>query len=212
MTDLLTPTLITNIILALLPFVTMFAYYLYGLVEQRLPKNQADMLERVVTSAVYMVEQQYPDVGGAAKKKLAENVINGLIRSLGLPVPTIAAIDAALEASVFRLQQMPSVLAARQAKAVGVVGQAQRMGQTEQVLRIPGMVPTEGVFRSNVAYAPMAGMNNAMHDDLTSAGQNSWSSGPIGIPVPNAGTSSNMYMGNTVNPNSTPNAWGMGNV
>jgi LL-H family phage holin len=198
LSSILSPTVITDIILALLPFIATLAYYFCRLIEQSLPKNQANMLDRVVLHAVQMVEQRYPDAGGVAKKKLAENIISTLLKSFGLPVPSAAAIDAALEATVFQLQQMPSVMAAKQAKVVVTVGQTS--GAVPQNGG-PTQVPVSSV--GSAGYTAMGGDAG----DATSAALRAWSA-PVSPPMPNVGAPMNVYPGNAAN---QPNMWGTGN-
>lgn len=195
MMNVLNPTMITNIILVLLPFIATLAYYFCRLIEQRLPKNQAEMLDHIVKYAVQMVEQQYSGAGGTAKKKLAENLIIDLLKSFGLPIPSVTAIDAALEASVFQLQQMPSVLAAKQgAGPAGPTGQAQSTGIANDASQ-PQMA-----FRPSFAYTPGMPMSPGPHaDDATSMALHSWP-GQMGTPTPNVLTPGNVYTGNAMNP------------
>jgi LL-H family phage holin len=189
--NVLNATMITNIILVLLPFIATLAYYFCRLIEQRLPRHQADMLDRVVKYAVQMVEQQYSGAGGTAKKKLAENVIIDLLKSFGLPIPAVSAIDAALESTVFQLQQMPSVLAAKQ----GPTGQTQSAGMVAN-----DASQSQMTFRPNFAYTPGAPMpTNAHADDATSMALRSWP-GQMGTPAPNVITPGNVYTGNAMNP------------
>lgn len=207
--DTIDPTTMTNIILALLPFIASFAYYLFTLVDHRLPKKQLEMLGQIVTYAVQMVEQQYPDAGGSAKKKLAETIIADIFKAFKLPVPSPAAIDAALESTVFLLQQVPSVAASKQAKAQQINGTTHNSASTA--------LPTPGGGTSALtaasSYTPLPIGNGQNHPNTgpgdMSATIQSWSNvAPVAsTPLINpANIISTSLTGNATRP--VPNTWG----
>jgi LL-H family phage holin len=190
-TNLLKNPVLANLILVLLPFVASFAYYIFKVLEQRLPRRQAEMLDKVVHYAVQTVEQMYTDAGGAAKKKLAETMIVELFKTSGLAVPSMQMIDAAIEATVFQLQQMPTVMSAKAAKRVSV-----QTGSTDQLsanvtvpLSQPGRIQdsVDGSalqFVPHLAYTPMSSplttnVPNSAAEDAGATLQ-AWSSGQGG--------------------------------
>ena len=106
-------TLLTNLILALLPFATALAVWLSRLLLQRLPENQRAALDQFVKYAVQNVEQVYTNAGSDQKKTLAATLIADMFQAFHLPVPPKSAIDAAIESTVFEINQLPAQQAAK---------------------------------------------------------------------------------------------------
>jgi hypothetical protein len=101
-------TMITNLILSLLPFAVALAVWLAKLLLQLLPENQRVALDQFVKYAVQNVEQVYTNAGSDQKKTLAAALIADMFQAFHLPVPPKSAIDAAIESTVFEINQLPA--------------------------------------------------------------------------------------------------------
>jgi LL-H family phage holin len=95
----------TALIPYLIPFLIAGCAYGYQLLAQRLPEKQRAALDQFAGIAVAKIEQQYSSASGPNKKQLAIELIGDLFKSFGLPIPSTGAIDAAIEAAVFAINQ-----------------------------------------------------------------------------------------------------------
>lgn len=96
--------LLSTIIFFLMPGSVGAVYYLCRVLAQRLPEYQRQALEQFATQAVRKVEQQFTNNPG--KKDLAESYIISMFKAFNLPVPPKEAIDIAIEAAVYLLDQV----------------------------------------------------------------------------------------------------------
>lgn len=96
--------LISTIIFFLMPGSVGAVYYLCRVLAQRLPEQQRVALEQFARLAVQKVEQQYTN--NPEKKALAEAFVATMFKSFNLPVPPKEAIDIAIEAAVYLLNQL----------------------------------------------------------------------------------------------------------
>jgi Bacteriophage holin of superfamily 6 (Holin_LLH) len=96
--------IVSNLIIALLPFLSLLAAYLYKIIAAKLPEAQRQILEQFVQFGVQMAEQ----VGGsgAQKKAIALQAIDQLFHTFNMPVPDDAAVDTMIESAVFLVNQM----------------------------------------------------------------------------------------------------------
>lgn len=98
-----TQSMVSNIIILLLPVMLMLDLWLFHWIGNRLPEKQRAALDHFVDIAVKNVEQQYTD--NPDKKNLAIKIVKQSFQALKLPVPDAALIDAAIEACVYELRQ-----------------------------------------------------------------------------------------------------------
>jgi len=94
---------LNNLILALLPFITAGAAYLYQIAVQRMPAAQRQTLEQFTKIAAGKIEQVYPGAGSENKKQLATELVTDLFKAFKLPAPDPRAIDAAIENAVLSI-------------------------------------------------------------------------------------------------------------
>jgi LL-H family phage holin len=97
-------TLISYLVLAVLPFIALVASYLYKIIVAKLPEAQRKILEQIVQYAVQMAEQM--GGSGQQKKAIALQVIEQMYQSFKLPVPDEAVINTMVESAVFLINQM----------------------------------------------------------------------------------------------------------
>lgn len=113
------------------PFLCVMAIWCLKFFEHLLPARQQEMLERCVGMAVAMAEQSYDDYGPLEKKQIAVRAAIDLFHAFHLPVPQAAALNTAIEASVFAVRQaqaqsqMPLPVAPPAALALPALAQPQ---------------------------------------------------------------------------------------
>ncbi len=91
----------------LIPFLLALAGWLYQRAVGLLPANKQAVVMQIVQLAVHAAEQIGEGSSGAAKKKIAQDLISSSLASLGLRVHP-AIVDAAIEGLVFSLNQQQS--------------------------------------------------------------------------------------------------------
>ena len=99
----LSPTDITNIIIAAFPFLALFAGIIYRYTGQRVPSNVVASLTQFATIAVQMIEQIESNASPAQKKAQAVQEVEALFKAAHLPVPPEEVISAAIESAVYLL-------------------------------------------------------------------------------------------------------------
>jgi len=104
-------TPISDILIALFPFIVALVVYLYRLAVQRLPESQVARLQQFALMTVQYIQQFYSSSTGAQKKELAMQMLIQLFKEFGLPVPDEAVLNAAIEAAVWIIKQVPTTAA-----------------------------------------------------------------------------------------------------
>jgi LL-H family phage holin len=104
-----TTDLISNITLALLPFLSLLAAYIFKIISKKLPENQLRALHQLSTYAVHMVEQIYSNAPGTQKKELATQTLMQLFSDFNLPVPSAQAIHSAIESALLLMNNLPQI-------------------------------------------------------------------------------------------------------
>ena len=97
-------TLISNGLIALLPFIAALAAYLYKATVARMPEAQRQALAQFACDAVQFVEMAYTNAPSDQKKAQAMKTIVDFFNEFRLPVPSDAVLSAAIEAAVFQFQ------------------------------------------------------------------------------------------------------------
>jgi LL-H family phage holin len=109
-----TGDIISNIILILLPFLSLLAAYIFKIISKKLPEHRLHALQQLSTYAVHMVEQVYCNVPGTRKKELATQTLIRLFSEFNLPVPSDQAIHCAIEAAVLLMNNLPQIAQAKE--------------------------------------------------------------------------------------------------
>jgi LL-H family phage holin len=107
MNTLLT-SLIQYAILLSIPLLSVLVVWLGQQLVRSLPTQQREALEQFARIAVQKVEQQDGNLDGAAKKQLAASLIIKLFNTFKIPLPPEEITDAAIEAAVFLVNQIPT--------------------------------------------------------------------------------------------------------
>ena len=108
-----TNDIISNIILALLPFLSLLAAYIFKIISKRLPESRLQALQQLSTYAVHMIEQIYSNAPGPQKKELAAKAVMRLFSEFNLPVPSSEAINMAIESAVLLMNNLPQIAQAK---------------------------------------------------------------------------------------------------
>lgn len=103
-------TLSTIIVVVALCIAVFVAIYITDLLKQKLPSHTLPALEQFARMAVRKVEQQSLGISGATKKQLAIACVGVLFNEYKLPIPTIEAIDIAIEAAVLSCPKAPKLV------------------------------------------------------------------------------------------------------
>jgi LL-H family phage holin len=99
--------LIQYAILLSIPLLSALVVWLGLQLVRSLPTQQREALEQFARIAVQKVEQQNGDLDGAAKKRLAVDLVIKLFNTFKIPQPPEEVIDVAIEAAVFFIGQIP---------------------------------------------------------------------------------------------------------
>jgi hypothetical protein len=82
------------------------SFYLYQILERRLPENINRSLFQFAKEAVYYTEQVCLKADSAAKKRYAINVVYDLFHEFKLPIPSEIAIDIAIESALVQMKSL----------------------------------------------------------------------------------------------------------
>lgn len=83
------------------------AIHLSKYLSQKLPEYTTVKLEQFARMAVQHVEQTSKTLSGPSKKQLARTTVFKLFNIYKLPVPSVEALDIAIESAVFALPKSP---------------------------------------------------------------------------------------------------------
>jgi LL-H family phage holin len=109
---LLLTLLIQYVILLSIPLLCALVVWLCHQLIRSLPTQQRDALEQFARIAVQQVEQQNASLSGTAKKQLAISLVIKLFNTFKIPLPPEDIVDAAIEAAVFFIKQLPAAVGA----------------------------------------------------------------------------------------------------
>jgi LL-H family phage holin len=100
--------IIQYVILLSIPLLCALVVWLCQQLVRSLPTQQRDALEQFARIAVQQVEQQNASLDGTAKKQLAISLVIKLFSTFKISQPPEDIIDAAIEAAVFFINQLPA--------------------------------------------------------------------------------------------------------
>jgi LL-H family phage holin len=100
--------IIQYVILLSIPLLCALVVWLCQQLVRSLPTQQRDALEQFARIAVQQVEQQNASLDGTAKKQLAITLVIKLFSTFKISLPPEDIIDAAIEAAVFFINQLPA--------------------------------------------------------------------------------------------------------
>lgn len=97
-------------VLLSIPLLSALVLWLCRQLVRSLPTQQREALEQFARIAVQKIEQQEGTLSGTAKKQLAIDLVIKLFSTFKIPSPPLEIIDAAIEAAVFFIHQLPATL------------------------------------------------------------------------------------------------------
>jgi len=104
--------IIQYVVLLSIPLLCALVVWLCHQLVRSLPTQQREALEQFARIAVQKVEQQDSTLSGTAKKQLAVSLVIKLFNTFKIPVPPVEMIDVAIEAAVFLINQVSTMMGA----------------------------------------------------------------------------------------------------
>lgn len=92
------------LITASVPFLTSLAVFLGRLLMSKLPQNKQPQVLSIIQMGVYAAEQVGQGSSGVAKKKIAEDFINGSLKAMGIAVNPVF-VDTAIESLLLTMNE-----------------------------------------------------------------------------------------------------------